>query len=629
MQITYKNKILKFVFVKYIYYLTNIKKKKNQIRKFFYFLKNYENKIMKKFLTYEVLVGNVKIGKSNPISVQSMTNTKTLDTKKSVEQIIKITKAGSDFVRLTVQNIKEAKNLKNIKNQLKKLNFNIPIVADVHFNPNIAEICAKNVEKVRINPGNYIDKKKFENLNYTELEYKNEIKKIRLRLLSLIKICKENKTSLRIGTNHGSLSDRIMSKYGNTILGMVESAMEFLRICKEENFYQVVISLKSSNTKIMVNSYRKMLEKMKEEKMNFPLHLGVTEAGESEDGRIKSAVGISSLLREGIGDTIRVSLSEAPELEIPVAKKILNYLENKKPVKKIIKNFHLEKRKLKIKNYPMVICDIFDYKIDEKFFSKFYDFNVKNNSWERKSLTPEFFFVNNLQINDKFKIPFFLRNFNENAEYNFLKIEHSHLKKSFFDKIKNFKNLIFILETYRNDVSETYASFEKLEFFKCEIPVIVKFSYKEKNFENLLLKASCDFGGLFIDSIADGIFIENKISNKNPEKINELSFGILQGTGARISKIEYISCPTCGRTSLNLQNLIKEIKENTKHLKGLKIGIMGCIVNGLGEMADADYGYIAIGKNKLNLYKKKILMKKNVPIEKASEELINLIAKTI
>ena len=624
---------------------------------------NYCNNLFQyeRFKTIIVNIGKVKIGGNYPIALQSMTNTKNLDTKKTVEQIIKIAKNKADFVRLSIPSEKDAHHIKVIKQELKLKNISIPLVADIHFNPKLAEICARNLEKVRINPGNYVDSKRFKELKYTDKDYQKEIQKIEKKLLPLISICRENNTALRIGTNHGSLSDRIMSKYGDTPFGMVEATMEFLRICQEANFNQVVISLKSSNTKVMIYAYRLLVFQMKKENMNFPLHLGVTEAGEAEDGRIKSAIGIGTLLSDGIGDTIRVSLTENPELEIPVAKKIVDYFNNRENHDKIKSNkkikinpFAYEKRLTKSikniggENLAVVICDLNDEIINHKTLEKL-NFKWQENSetWLKKSLSPEIIFVNNLNIDKNIILPKdlkilkkqailrkksfedeteFFKIKNNKFDYVFLEISYLELNEELLIKINACKNLVLILRTnHKNGIAEQRAFFNQLKIWDCEIPVIIKRSYQENDFENLLLKSSIDIGALFIDGLGDGILIENQIMKNDFAKINELSFGILQASRIRMSKTEYISCPSCGRTLFDLQKTTKNIRKHTQNLKGLKIGIMGCMVNGLGEMADADYGYIGVGNDKINLYKNKILVKKNIPASEAVEELIKVI----
>ena len=448
--------------------------------------------------SWETKVGNVVIGGDAPIRVQSMTTTQTTDTEGSVEQAIRIIDAGGELVRLTTQGTREAENLKNIKASLLEKGYSTPLVADVHFNPNVADVAAKFVEKVRINPGNYVDPARtFKELEYTDSEYAAEIDKIRARFIPFLNICKENGTAIRIGVNHGSLSDRIMCRYGNTPAGMVESCMEFLRICVAENFLNVVLSIKASNTVVMVQTVRLLVQEMQKENMAFPVHLGVTEAGEGEDGRIKSAVGIGALLAEGIGDTIRVSLSEAPEKEIPVAKKLVAYAA-------------------------------------------------------------------------------------ESAE------------KRAIAKAGIKEETIFL-------------------------------EYNESCLEDLQLKAAMDAGALLIDGFAKELIITNSNNSISKEQLTDTANAILQAARIRFTKPEYISCPGCGRTLYNLEETIAKIKQATSHLVGVKIAIMGCIVNGPGEMADADFGYVGAGRGKISLYKGKECIEKNIPETDAVEKLLQLI----
>ena len=597
-----------------------------------------------RFKTRPVKTGSIEIGGDNPVRIQSMTNTNTLDTDGTVSQSIRIIKEGGELVRITAQGVKEAENLGKIKKGIREAGYNTPIAADIHFNPKAAFTAAKLVEKVRINPGNFVDKRAdFTKIDFTDGEYQQEIQKIEEKLIPLLTICKENNTAIRIGVNHGSLSDRIMSRYGDTPLGMVESAMEFLRICVHENFFNIVVSLKSSNARVMVQANRLMLARMVEENMDFPLHLGVTEAGEGEDGRIKSAVGIGTLLADGIGDTIRVSLTETPENEIPVAKKLANYF--------ILREGHKE-----IKEVTPVAIDFFDYKkckttpigniggenapivigaepesadlIPDYIYlgDEIIAVNLKENqfyiadetTWQQQfskntSVFPLFSSIHNFFFADS-----------KSDTLNFIRISNSNLIIDDLQKVKN-KNVIFVLETnHKNGFADQRAAFLKLINAGCEIPVIIKRTYTENLPEDLQLKSASDTGGLFLDGMGDGIWIENK-GNIAHQIINSTAFGILQASRVRMSKTEYISCPGCGRTLFDLQKTSQEIRKRTSHLKNLKIGIMGCIVNGPGEMADADYGYVGAGPGKITLYKNKEVVKKNIPEENAVEELIQLI----
>lgn len=595
--------------------------------------------------TRSVQVGNIEIGGNNPIRIQSMTTTNTLNSDDTIEQSLRIIKAGGELVRITAQGVKEAENLENIKKGIREAGFDTPVAADIHFNPKAALTAARLVEKVRINPGNFVDKRNDNSKAvFTDEEYNSELQKIEEKFVPLINICKENKTALRIGVNHGSLSDRIMNRFGDTPEGMVESAMEFLRICIHEDFLNVVISLKSSNTRVMVQANRIMFAQMKNEEMNFPLHLGVTEAGEGEDGRIKSAVGIGTLLADGIGDTIRVSLTEPPENEIPVAQKLVNYIDERTDHKEI-------------KEVSLIPVDFFEYARRKTTRT----LNVGGeclpvviaNSKGSNDLQPEFIYLGgNIMIDtpngesnyivdeevweqqvfhnenvfpmySSFNSLYFSEN--KSAELNFLKINCTDVNDENLLKIKDKKNLVLILETSnKNGFADQRAAFLKLMNAGCDIPAIIKRTYKENNLEDLQLKSACDIGGLFLDGMGDGIWIENKDGIDDQEIINT-SFGILQASRVRTSKTEYISCPGCGRTLFDLQKTTAEIRERTAHLKNLKIGIMGCIVNGPGEMADADYGYVGAGSGKITLYKNKEVVKKNIPEENAVDELIQLI----
>ncbi len=613
--------------------------------------------------THVVNIGNVPLGGDYPIRIQSMTNTETLDTEATVNQSIDMIKAGADYVRFTACGTKDAENLINIKDELVEKGYYTPLIADVHFNPKAADIAAKTLAKVRINPGNYIDKRAtFIQLEYTDEEYKQELEKIRERFVPFLNLCKEYKTAIRIGTNHGSLSDRIMSRFGDTPNGMVEATMEFLRICVDNNFTDVVISLKSSNTRVMVQANRLLINRMLKENMDFPLHLGVTEAGEGEDGRIKSAVGIGALLADGIGDTIRVSLTESFEKEITVAKKILNYFtdrENHNKIKSInetaINPFEYNKRNTnKINNIggsnvPVVIADLskeknISFEIIEKLGFLFDD---KKNDWQSTNFSTEYIYIgeNNIQVSlpDELAVicdikiwqkqlnyyPLFTIeeyiNAKEKSEIlNFVKIDFGNFDNKIIELAKSDNSLVFILTTSNlNGVAEQRAFFYELVNNKITAPVIINRSYSENNLEDFQLKSACDTGILFIDGFGDGICLTN--NNIDYKNVNQTAFNILQASRVRTSKTEYISCPSCGRTQYNIEEAVAIIRKRTSHLKGLKIGIMGCIVNGPGEMADADYGYVGSGKDKITLYKGKQVIKKNIPTENAVDELIALI----
>ena len=616
-----------------------------------------------RFKTREVMIGGVGFGGNNPIRVQSMTTTDTMDTIATVEESIRMIKAGCELVRITAPSKRDAENLKNIKEELLKRGYNTPIVADIHFTPNAAEIAAKIVEKVRVNPGNYADKKKFEEIEYTDKTYQDELNRIREKFTPLVKICKEHGTAMRIGTNHGSLSDRILSRYGDTPKGMVESAMEFLRICRDENYHEIILSMKASNTRVMVQAYRLLVAEMIKESMNYPLHLGVTEAGEAEDGRIKSAVGIGALLEDGIGDTIRVSLTEAPEHEMPVAFNLLKNFTNRnnsQKIKDIAKNplnpFEYSRRKTnKVKNIggnnvPIVISNLKrKNKIKpSSFFPLGYQYSVPLDKWNINDQATDYIFLDDKKID--FEIPGTLRliyNFkfweknqegypllnsdeylNNNKlskEINFIEIYIKNLCEDLFTKINKDPTAVLIVKTDNiNGLAEQRRVFIELINRNIKTPVIISRDYNQLDAKYLQLNSSSDIGGLLIDGLGDGITINN---NKEGESlhINSTAFGILQASRTRISKTEYISCPSCGRTLFDLQETTAKIRKVTDHLKGVKIGIMGCIVNGPGEMADADYGYVGTRPGKITLYKEKTVVKKNIDEELAVDALIDLI----
>lgn len=615
-----------------------------------------------RFKTIEVKVGPIAIGGKNPIHIQSMTTANTMNTSATVDESIRMIDAGCKLVRITAPSKKDAENLANIKNELRLKGYKTPLVADIHYTPNAAEIAAKIVEKVRINPGNYADKKKFEEIDYTDESYNNELLRIEEKFTPLVQICKQNNTSMRIGTNHGSLSDRILSRYGDTPKGMVESALEFIRICRKHDYHNIVISMKASNTRVMVYAYRLLVNEMIKEGMKYPLHLGVTEAGEGEDGRIKSAVGIGTLLSEGIGDTIRVSLTEAPEHEMPVAQKILDHFKNIHNHKKIaetkqhqIDYFQYEKRKtfqvenIGNKNVPIVISDLSNRKkiTQASFFSLGYRYSVPLDKWHISEMASDFIYIGENEIN--FEIPgtlriisnysswikhkkgfpiFNLKEYEKIKDFsetlNFLKIYDHEITPSSINILKNNKSLVIFLESENiNCIAAMRKFFFELMEEKIENPIIISRKYEFNDDEQLQISASIDIGSLLIDGLGDGICISsNNCSNK---MLNSISFGILQASRTRISKTEYISCPSCGRTLFDLQETTAKIRKVTDHLKGVKIGIMGCIVNGPGEMADADYGYVGTGPGKITLYKEKTVVKKNVPESEAVDALIDLI----
>lgn len=612
------------------------------------------------FHTHKVFVGKIPLGDYEPIRIQSMTNTDTSDIEATVNQIIEIADAGADYIRLTVQTVKVAEKLKEIKNLLKSKGYDIPLIADIHFSPKAAELAAKIIEKVRINPGNYSDLKQFKHIEYTDEQYSEEVKKIKTNFIPLLKVCKDNKTVIRIGTNHGSLSDRILSRYGDTPEGMVEATMEFLRICKMENFNDVVISLKASNPLVMIYANRYLIMQMRKEKMSFPLHLGVTEAGNELEGRIKSAIGIGTLLVDGIGDTIRVSLTEAPAKEIPVAIQITEIFKSSKftgnkiffSVKTIHHNFtDYNKRKssgiLNIggNNVPVVISDISGKNNFEGIEDSGFIFDKKNKKFIKTDLSADFILTDNnksdFNLSEEVKIIQEGELFNSNhyklVNYNkfsfseevindifFITINSDELNETTFNNLKKIPNFVFILDL-TNSTSPVHtgrAFFLKLEELDIKNPVILKYKFKKIN-EYSILKVSGEIGALFIDGFGDGIMISG--NEKDVFKANELSFGILQACRTRITKTEYISCPSCGRTLFKLEETTAKIKEKTGHLKGVKIAIMGCIVNGLGEMADADYGYVGTGRGKVTLFKNKEVIRRNVPESEAADVLLKLI----
>ena len=543
-------------------------------------------------LSHIVRIGGTPLGGPEPIRVQSMTNTSTMDTEASVQQVLRIAEAGGEYVRLTTQGTREAENMREINAGVRLAGCNVPLVADVHFNPKVAEVAACYCEKVRINPGNYVDAaRQFKHLEYTDEEYQAELKKIEDRLIPFLQICREHRTAVRIGVNHGSLSDRIMSRYGDTPEGIVESCMEFLRICMREQFMDVVISIKASNTVIMVQSMRLLVTKMTQEGMSFPVHLGVTEAGEGEDGRIKSAVGIGALLQDGIGDTIRVSLSEAPEKEIPVARFLVDYVTSYRkeadlPVPADVQapadyNWLKPERRQTTRvgeigggQVPVVLDEI---PVTGAISANPFNFTPATAEFLRKH--PEVVVVSHPQT------------VNRLGEHRALALAMMNLG------LKN--------------------------------PLLVYQEYAETNLEHLQLKAAADTGVLFIEGLADGIILQNHAPGISVEVVRDLAYSILQAARARFTKTEYISCPGCGRTLYDLEGTIARIKAATAHLKGLKIAIMGCIVNGPGEMADADYGYVGAARGKVSLYKQKVCIEKNIPEEEAVERLLRFIEEDL
>ena len=543
-------------------------------------------------LSHIVRIGDTPLGGPEPIRVQSMTNTSTMDTAASVQQVLRIADAGGEYVRLTTQGTREAENMREINVGVRQAGCNVPLVADVHFNPRVADVAAAYCEKVRINPGNYVDAaRQFKHLEYTDEEYQAELKKIEERLIPFLQICRKHNTAVRIGVNHGSLSDRIMSRYGDTPEGIVESCMEFLRICIREQFTDVVISIKASNTVIMVQSMRLLVTRMTQEGMSFPVHLGVTEAGEGEDGRIKSAVGIGALLQDGIGDTIRVSLSEAPEKEIPVARFLVDYVTSYRkgadlPIPmdaqapptydwlKPVRRQSTRVGEIGGGQVPVVLDEI---PVAGAISANPFNFTPETAEFLRKH--PEVIVVSHPQTTNRLG-------------------EHRALALSLMN-------------------------------LGLENPLLIYQEYAEENLEHLQLKAAADTGVLFIEGLADGLVLQNHAGGISVEVVRDLAYGILQAARARFTKTEYISCPGCGRTLYDLEGTIARIKAATSHLKGLKIAIMGCIVNGPGEMADADYGYVGAARGKVSLYKQKDCIEKNIPEEEAVERLLRFIEEDL
>ena len=555
--------------------------------------------------TVEVNVGGVTIGCTNPVRVQSMTNTSTMDTDGSVEQVLRIVAKGGELVRLTTQGNREAVNMGDIKAQLKARGCNVPLVADVHFNAAVADTAARYADKVRVNPGNYVDAARtFKHIEYTDAEYAEELKRLRERFVAFLDICKAEGRAVRVGVNHGSLSDRIMSRYGDTPSGVVESCMEFLRICRDEEFNNVVVSIKTSNTTMMVTTVRRLVRVMAEEGIAYPLHLGVTEAGDAEDGRIKSAVGIGALLADGIGDTVRVSLAESPENEIPVAKELVDYVALRAGAPAV----------------DATVYDGFCYEEPRRRATTAVGVVGGDNvpvvvggAVEDADITPDFV------AGELVVVPVA-----EAVDGSFVAVEYSDLTPDNIARIKSLKDIVLVASSQHvNAVGELRAFVHKLMIEGVAVPVIVRRVYDEATMESLRIKASADLGVLLIDGLVDGLWIENP--GIAAADLNALAFGILQATRARISKTEYIACPGCGRTMYDLQGTLARIKAATAHLKGLKIGVMGCIVNGPGEMADADYGYVGAARGKVSLYRRKECVEKNIPEDEAIERLLQLI----
>lgn len=606
------------------------------------------------------------MGGENPIRIQSMTTVDTMDTAGSVAQVIRMVDAGCEYVRITAPSVKEARNLELIRKELRTRGYYVPLIADIHFTPNAAELAARLVEKVRINPGNYADKKRFEEIEYTDASYEAELARIREKFTPLVKICKEYGTAMRIGTNHGSLSDRIMSRYGDTPLGMVESALEFLRICEDLSYFDIVLSMKSSNPQVMVQAYRLLVQKLDEEGLRpYPLHLGVTEAGDGEDGRIKSSGGIGTLLEDGLGDTIRVSLTEEPEAEVPVALALANRYEQRGEHASIlpvvqypIDPFSYTRRKsVEVLNVgghqvPRVIAD---FSTSERItaaslFAVGYQYSPALDKWNISDVACDYIYAATNVVD--FEIPgtlgiicdydLWLSQRGKDRVYplleakdflpetvlsdkmNFVRADLNEITPDLISRLNEVVGAVLIATTQNaHGMAEQRRLFVELINMSCQVPVIIERRYDGVDYELLRIYAATDVGGLFIDGLGDGIFLRGEGANRR--RLNETSFNILQATRTRISKTEYISCPSCGRTLFDLQETTAMIRARTYHLKGIKIGIMGCIVNGPGEMADADYGYVGSGPGRITLYRGKEVVKRNVPSANAVDELIDII----
>lgn len=621
-----------------------------------------------RFRTREVKVGNVGIGGENPIRVQSMTVSDTMDTEGSIEEAVRMIEAGAELVRITAPGKNQAYNLEPIKKGLRDRGYDTPLVADIHFKPNAAEIAAKIVEKVRVNPGNYADKKRFKTFEISDEQYQAELERIYERFAPLVKLCKEEGTAMRIGTNHGSLSDRIMNRYGDTPMGMVESALEFVRICEDLDFHDIILSMKASNTRVMIQAYRLLVQMMKQEGMAYPIHLGVTEAGEGEEGRIKSAVGIGTLLEDGIGDTIRVSLTEDAEVEPPVAQKMVDRYtgrEEHAPIPSIdelpIDPVSYQKRNSREtegiggSNVPAVVADLSELETisQASLFGVGYHFSMPNDEWHRGDLAADLIYIGARSLDftppDGLKVlqdleawkesdglrqhfPFlpissYKKGEAENATLRFVEGDASELLEDpgTIDKLSSDDGAILVMRTGNlHGMAEMRRAFFELIERDRDVPVIIRRHYEGLDDETLKLYASTDIGGLLNDGLGDGAWLSSGEPGSQ-QRINRTIFGVLQASRTRISRTEFISCPSCGRTQFDLQETTQAIREKTEHLKGVKIGIMGCIVNGPGEMADADYGYVGSGPGKVTLYKGQEVKKKNIPSERAVEELIDLI----
>lgn len=606
----------------------------------------------------QIKVGQLSLGGDAPIRIQSMTTADTMDIENTVAESNRMIQAGCELVRITAPSKKEAEALKNIASALHQKGYAVPLVADIHFTPNAAEIAADYVEKIRVNPGNYADKKKFEEIEYTDESYAAELSRIRERFTPLVLKCKSLGRAMRIGTNHGSLSDRILSRYGDTPQGMVESAMEFLRICREHDYHDLVISMKASNPQVMIQAYRLLVAVMDEEGMNYPLHLGVTEAGDGEDGRIKSAVGIGALLEDGLGDTIRVSLTEPPEAELPVARILVDRYRERQvsipttPFPITFNPYEYSRRtshgvaNIGAGSVPVIIHDLSQSSITPaKLFGCGYRYSVPLDKWNLDDFACDFIYAGSQQVD--FELPGTLGVLQEPTHWQnrerhhpiwhasawdpkhpgkiqFIRTKTSDLTSDFIDQIRQRRDVVLVLETsHLHAMADLRAGCMILDRNQCQVPVILHQSYDGIDSEHFQLFAATDVGAPLIDGFGDGIWIDGQ--GLPLQLRNSTAFGILQATRTRISKTEYISCPSCGRTLFDLQDTTAKIRQVTSHLKGIKIGIMGCIVNGPGEMADADYGYVGTGPGKISLYKEKEVVQRNVPEDQAVQALIDLI----
>lgn len=621
--------------------------------------------------TREVKIGSSALGGNNPIRVQSMTTTDTLDVPATVAQSIRMIEAGCELVRITAPSKRDAEALGAISEGLRAAGHDTPLVADIHFTPNAAEIAADHVEKIRVNPGNYADKKRFENLEYTDESYAEELVRIREKFTPLVQKCKRLGRAMRIGTNHGSLSDRIMSRYGDTALGMVESALEFLRICVDEGYYDVVVSMKSSNPQVMVQAYRLLVARMDQEDMAFPLHLGVTEAGDGEDGRIKSALGIGTLLEDGLGDTVRVSLTEEPEAEMPVGRMLVERYAARQghppiaPVTTALNPFEYTRRacwevgNVGGKNVPVVVHTLRDTDVEaSSLYGAGYRYSVPLDKWNLTDAACDVVYAGSRALT--FDLPGTLQVLMDAEAWtaldarpdrhqplwnaadawtalpapqdgvvHWVRVNRSQVQPAMRSRVSDDqgrmrRDVIWVVETDNPhamvDLRTTVLALDELD---CGAPVVLRRNWQGLDDERLALQAATDLGGPMIDGLGDGLWVDAPETALS--KRNTMSFGILQAARTRISKTEYISCPSCGRTLFDLQETTAKIRAVTHHLKGVKIGIMGCIVNGPGEMADADYGYVGTGPGKITLYKEKEVVKRNVPEDEAVNALIDLI----